>query len=95
MNIEPMSLALPGTDLNLTRLKVPATATPAPILPFTIIITVHTTAGSIAKVITKLLVYFVLKAYINAKKIPINIDTPMQIMNPLTSSVSLLESSTD
>ena len=40
-----ISFADPGTDLNLTRLKAPATATPAPTLPFTIMITTHTTAG--------------------------------------------------
>ena len=34
-----ISFAVPGADRNRTRLKVPATATPAPRFPFTIRIT--------------------------------------------------------
>ena len=54
--IVPISFAVPGTERKRTRLNAPATATPAPILPLTIIITTQTTAGSMARVITKLLV---------------------------------------
>ena len=55
--IVPISFAVPGTDLNLTSENAPAAATPAPTFPFSIIITIHTTAGSIASVMTKLDVY--------------------------------------
>lgn len=55
--IAPISLAEPGTERKRTRLKVPATATPVPMLPLTIMMMTHTTAGSRAKVATKLLVY--------------------------------------
>ena len=58
--IAPISFAVPGTERNLTRPKVPATATPAPTFPFTRSITILTTAGSIASVITKLCVYLLL-----------------------------------
>ena len=52
--MKAMSRALPGTLLKRTRLKPPATATPAPTLPFTIMITTATMAGSVAVVMTKL-----------------------------------------
>lgn len=50
-----ISLAVPGTERKRTRLKAPATATPVPTFPLTSIITTQTTAGSRAKVTTKLL----------------------------------------
>ena len=50
----PISRAVPGTERKRTNEKAPATATPAPTLPLTIIITTHTTAGSMARVTTKL-----------------------------------------
>ena len=53
----PISRAEPGTDRNRTKLKAPATATPAPTLPFTIMITTQTMAGSRAMVATKLRVH--------------------------------------
>lgn len=53
-NSAPISRAVPGTERKRTRLNVPATATPAPMLPLTIMITTHTTAGSIASVTRKL-----------------------------------------
>ena len=37
---------MPGTERKRTRLNAPATATPVPTLPLTIIITTQTTAGS-------------------------------------------------
>lgn len=52
----PISFALPGTDRKRTREKAPATATPAPTFPLTIMMTTHTTAGSSASVTTKLFV---------------------------------------
>ena len=51
-----ISFAVPGTLRKRTKLKAPATATPVPTLPLTIMITTHTTAGSRARVNTKLFV---------------------------------------
>ena len=51
----PISLAEPGAERKRTSEKAPATATPAPTFPFTIIITIHTVAGRSASVTTKLL----------------------------------------
>ncbi len=51
-----ISRAVPGAERNRTRLNAPATATPVPTLPLTIMITTHTTAGSSASVVTKLFV---------------------------------------
>ena len=55
IKIIQISFAVPGADLNLTKLKAPATAIPAPILPFTSMITSATHAGIKAVVIKKLL----------------------------------------
>ena len=55
--ITAMSLALPGTDRNRTRLNAPATATPVPTFPFTSRMTVCTMTGSRISVSTKLCVY--------------------------------------
>ena len=49
----PISRAVPGTERKRTRLKAPATATPAPTLPLTIIMTTQTTAGRVASVTAK------------------------------------------
>ena len=49
-----ISRPLPSTDLNLTRLKAPATAIPAPMFPLTSIITNSTIAGSSTNVTAKL-----------------------------------------
>lgn len=51
-----ISLALPGAERNLTRLKAPATATPIPKFPFTIRITTQTIAGRSIKEDLKVLV---------------------------------------
>ena len=51
-----ISLAVPGAERKRTRLKAPATATPVPTLPFTIMMTTQTTVGSSARVTIKLLV---------------------------------------
>ena len=51
-----ISRAWPGTLRKRTRLKAPATATPAPRLPLTIMMTTATIAGSVTNVTTKLLV---------------------------------------
>ena len=53
--MQPISLALPGTERKRMRLKAPATATPVPRLPLTSMMTSCTMAGSSARVITKLL----------------------------------------
>ena len=79
--IVPISLAVPGTERNLTSEKAPATATPAPTLPFTIIITMQTTAGSRARVTTKLAVYLLLKVYTQASAPPITSETAMHNTN--------------
>ena len=52
----PEDLDYTGALRKRTRLNAPATATPAPILPFTIIMTTHTTAGRSASVTRKLFV---------------------------------------
>jgi hypothetical protein len=51
--IHPISFAVPGALRNLTKEKVPATATDAPKLPLTIMMTTATIAGIIARVFTK------------------------------------------
>ena len=66
-----ISFAVPGADLNLTRLNAPATATPAPIFPFTAMMTTHTIAGRTAKVTTKLLLYLFLNICTKARTRPI------------------------
>ena len=54
MNTAAISLAEPGAERKRTSEKVPATATPAPMLPLTIRMMTLTTAGSIASVTAKL-----------------------------------------
>ena len=49
-----ISRAVPGAERNRTRLKAPATAMPAPMLPLTSIMTACTTAGRIASVTARL-----------------------------------------
>ena len=58
-----ISWPLPGAERNLTNEKAPATATPAPILPFTSIITSSTIEGSSIRVIRKLLEHLFLIIY--------------------------------
>lgn len=76
-NRMPISFAVPGTERNLTRLNAPATATPVPTLPLTIMMTTHTTAGRRANVTTKLLVYLVLYMYIAENISPIISEHPI------------------
>ena len=45
-----ISRPVPGAERNRTRLNVPATATPAPMLPLTSMMTTCTAAGSTARV---------------------------------------------
>ena len=61
VNTAAISLAEPGAERKRTREKVPATATPAPMLPLTIRITTLTMAGSVASVTAKLLLLRLLK----------------------------------
>ena len=53
--IMQISFAVPAAERNLTSENAPATATPAPILPLTSIITTATVMGNRAVVIKKLL----------------------------------------
>ena len=55
VNTAVISRAEPGAERKRTSEKVPATATPAPMLPLTIRITTLTMAGSVARVTEKLL----------------------------------------
>ena len=55
-NTARISRAVPGAERKRTSENVPATATPAPMLPLTISITTHTMPGSSASVTAKLLV---------------------------------------
>ena len=48
-----ISLEFPGMLRNLTKVNVPATAIEVPRFPFTMMITVVTKAGKIAKVLIK------------------------------------------
>ena len=49
-----ISLALPCAERKRTSENAPAVATPTPMLPFTIIITTATTAGSMMSAVRKL-----------------------------------------
>jgi hypothetical protein len=73
-NMKLISFELPGTDLNLTRLKAPITATPVPRLPFTNIITICTKAGIIASVITKFFEKLLFDIYVSDIVKPDKID---------------------
>lgn len=61
VNTAAISLAEPGAERKRTSEKVPATATPAPMLPETIRITALTMPGSVARVTEKLLLLRLLK----------------------------------
>ena len=50
MKRDPISVAVPGAERKRTRLNAPATATPAPMFPFTAMMTTHTIVGRIASV---------------------------------------------
>ena len=54
MKTETISFPVPGAERKRTREKVPATATPAPMLPLTIRMTTETTAGRRESVNAKL-----------------------------------------
>ena len=72
----PISFAVPGIERKRTRLKAPATATPVPTLPLTIMMTTHTTAGSSASVTAKFFVQRVRYIYIPVKANPITSEQP-------------------
>ena len=76
-----ISLAVPGTERNLTRLNAPATAIPVPMLPLTIMMITLMIAGSSASVMTKLLVYLVLYMYVKAITSPRSSAVPVAIPN--------------
>ena len=79
--IMEISLAVPGAERNRTREKAPATAIPAPILPFTIMITTATIAGKVKSVIRKLFVVRFLYEYVAARNAPISRDMHRTIKN--------------
>ena len=76
-----MSMALPGTERNLTKLNAPITATPVPMFPFTSIITTCTITGRSARVIIKLFVFFCLKLNANAIIRPSTNEAAVQKIN--------------
>ena len=73
-----ISRAVPGAERKRTRLNAPATATPAPTLPLTIMMTTQTTAGRSASVRIKLLVNRERYMYVNARIRPISREQPIQ-----------------
>ena len=77
----PISLALPGALRKRIRPKAPATATPAPMLPFTIMMIICTMAGSMARVTTKLWEYLDLNILSAAAPRPSSSETAVQIKN--------------
>ena len=82
MKMAPISFAVPGMLRNRTRLKAPATATPAPRLPLTIMMIICTTAGSSARVTTKPEEYlFSVLMYTKATARPINTEERRQMKN--------------
>ena len=94
-NSTPISRAVPGAERKRTRLKAPATATPAPMLPLTSMMTTCTTAGRIASVTAKLWVERARKRATSARATPNTSDTAVQIKNEVSvSSVSKIELST-
>ena len=77
--ITPISRAVPGAERNRTRLKAPATATPAPTLPLTSIMTIWTTAGRMARVMAKLWVHLERNMLTSAVATPRTRETAVQI----------------
>ena len=69
-NTARISRAVPGAERKRTSENVPATATPAPMLPLTISITTHTMPGSSASVTAKLLVQSPQREYTSAMMSP-------------------------
>lgn len=102
MKMAPISRAEPGADRKRTRLKAPATATPAPTLPLTIMITTQTTAGSRASVAAKLpllLARHMVMAHScspRRRETPIhsrNVDGAMAAVSPVSNTPRKIESS--
>ena len=94
-NREPISRAVPGAERNRTRPKAPATATPAPRLPLTSMMTSCTTAGRMARVMAKLGVERERYIPTQATPMPKIRETAVQIRKAdRVSSVPMIESST-
>ena len=74
----PLLLYVKG---NMDLLKAPATATPAPTLPLTIIMTTHTMVGSRVSVIRKLLLHRPWRRQLSAKISPMRTEQPMHSKN--------------
>ena len=79
--IMPISRADPAAERNRTREKPPATATPAPMLPFTSMITTATMAGIMASVMAKLWEYLFLYMHRNAVPSPKSSASPVVMRN--------------
>ena len=95
-NSTPISRAVPGAERKRTRLKAPATATPAPMLPLTSIMTTCTTTGRMASVTAKLWVACARNRDTSARPMPSTSDTAVQMRNAESvSSVPMIELSTD
>ena len=80
-NTRPISFALPGALRKRIRLKAPATATPAPMLPLTIIMMIWIIAGSMARVTIKLWEYLDRNMPRAAVPSPSSSETAVQIKN--------------
>ena len=95
-NSAPISFAVPGAERKRTRLNAPATATPAPRLPFASMMTSCTTAGKIASVTAKLCV--VRERYMETSAVPTpsSSDTAVQMRNETSvNSLPKIELSTE
>ena len=77
--ITPISRAVPGTERKRTRLNAPATATPAPTLPLTSMMTICTIAGRTASVTAKPWLHFVRYMLMSAVAMPSTSDTAVQM----------------
>ena len=94
-NSTPISRAVPGAERKRTRLKAPATATPAPMLPFTSMMTTCTTMGRMASVTAKLWVERSRNWDTKARPMPSTSDAAVQIRNAdKLKSVPMIELST-
>ena len=78
----PMSPALPGMERKRTKLKAPATAMPAPMLPFTSMITICTIDGRSASATTKFLLYRPFSIWMQAMHSPNRRDAAVQRRTP-------------
>ena len=76
-----ISLALPEAERKRTRLKAPAVATPAPTLPFTIMMVTQESTGSAPRVVRKLWENRDLREAVKAMSPPMSRATARQSKN--------------